>query len=48
MKVFLDAGVKGFGLGSGLFKPGMSAADVAERAKGYVAAWNQYRPANQQ
>ncbi|MEE5088167.1 2-dehydro-3-deoxy-6-phosphogalactonate aldolase [Pseudomonas alliivorans] len=41
MKVFLGAGVKGFGLGSGLFKPGMSAADVAERAKAYVAAWKE-------
>jgi len=41
MKVFLDAGVKGFGLGSGLFKPGMSAADVAERADAYVRAWKQ-------
>lgn len=39
MKVFLDAGVKGFGLGSGLFKPGMSVADVSERAHAYVAAW---------
>lgn len=39
MKVFLDAGVRGFGLGSGLFKPGMSVADVAERANAYVAAW---------
>lgn len=41
MQVFIDAGVSGFGLGSGLFKPGMSAADVAERAQAYVAAWNQ-------
>lgn len=41
MKVFLDAGVKGFGLGSGLFKPGMSVADVGERANAYVAAWKQ-------
>ncbi|CAI8782385.1 2-dehydro-3-deoxy-6-phosphogalactonate aldolase [Pseudomonas chlororaphis] len=40
MRVFVDAGVKGFGLGSGLFKPGMSAAEVATRAKAYVAAWN--------
>ncbi|WP_097302617.1 2-dehydro-3-deoxy-6-phosphogalactonate aldolase [Pseudomonas chlororaphis] len=40
MQVFVDAGVKGFGLGSGLFKPGMSAAEVATRAKAYVAAWN--------
>jgi len=48
MKMFLDAGVRGFGLGSGLFKPGMSADDVAERAKAYVAAWIQARPANDQ
>jgi 2-dehydro-3-deoxyphosphogalactonate aldolase len=41
MSVFLEAGVKGFGLGSGLFKPGMSAADVAERAGAYVSAWKQ-------
>ncbi|MCF5636261.1 2-dehydro-3-deoxy-6-phosphogalactonate aldolase, partial [Pseudomonas syringae] len=34
-----------FGLGSGLFKPGMSAADVAERAKAYVAAWTQHTAA---
>ncbi|QQZ43829.1 2-dehydro-3-deoxy-6-phosphogalactonate aldolase [Pseudomonas sp. SK3(2021)] len=40
MQVFVDAGVKGFGLGSGLFKPGMSVAEVATRAKAYVAAWN--------
>ncbi len=42
MKVFLDAGVKGFGLGSGLFKPGMSTSDVTERAQAYVAAWKQH------
>ncbi|MDY7564350.1 2-dehydro-3-deoxy-6-phosphogalactonate aldolase [Pseudomonas sp. RTC3] len=41
MQVFIDAGVCGFGLGSGLFKPGMSAAEVAERADAYVSAWNQ-------
>ncbi|WP_095066923.1 2-dehydro-3-deoxy-6-phosphogalactonate aldolase [Pseudomonas sp. Irchel 3A18] len=41
MKVFLEAGVKGFGLGSGLFKPGMSAADVEQRAKAYVSAWRE-------
>ncbi|AZD28552.1 2-dehydro-3-deoxy-6-phosphogalactonate aldolase [Pseudomonas chlororaphis] len=40
MQVFVDAGVKGFGLGSGLFKAGMSVAEVAIRAKAYVAAWN--------
>ncbi|MEB0078971.1 2-dehydro-3-deoxy-6-phosphogalactonate aldolase [Pseudomonas sp. CCI3.2] len=41
MQVFIDAGVSGFGLGSGLFTPGMSAADVEERAKAYVSAWNE-------
>ena len=40
MQVFFDAGVKGFGLGSGLFKPGMTADQVASRAQAYVAAWN--------
>ncbi|MCL6703082.1 2-dehydro-3-deoxy-6-phosphogalactonate aldolase [Pseudomonas sp. T1.Ur] len=40
MAVFVEAGVKGFGLGSGLFKPGLTADEVAERAKAYVAAWN--------
>ncbi|RRV07223.1 2-dehydro-3-deoxy-6-phosphogalactonate aldolase [Pseudomonas sp. v388] len=39
MKVFLEAGVKGFGLGSGLFKPGMTTANVEERANAYVRAW---------
>jgi 2-dehydro-3-deoxyphosphogalactonate aldolase len=48
MKVFLDAGVSGFGLGSGLFKPGMSAEDVARSAKAYVDAWHQHKPANNQ
>ncbi|WP_213877449.1 2-dehydro-3-deoxy-6-phosphogalactonate aldolase [Pseudomonas sp. dw_358] len=39
MQPFIEAGVAGFGLGSGLFKPGLSVAEVAERAKAYVAAW---------
>lgn len=32
------AGANGFGLGSGLFKPGNSAAQVLENARAYVAA----------
>jgi 2-dehydro-3-deoxyphosphogalactonate aldolase len=40
MQVFVDAGAKGFGLGSGLFKPGMTVDQVANRAQAYVAAWN--------
>ena len=39
MTPFVEAGVKGFGLGSGLFKPGLTADEVAVRAKAYVAAW---------
>jgi 2-dehydro-3-deoxyphosphogalactonate aldolase len=39
MPAYFAAGVKGFGLGSALFKPGMSAAQVAENAAAYVAAW---------
>ena len=46
MQVFVDAGVSGFGLGSGLFKPGMSPAQVAVNAKAYVHAWNARRQAN--
>lgn len=46
MQVFLDAGVSGFGLGSGLFKPGMSPQDVSVRAKAYVHAWSTRRQAD--
>jgi 2-dehydro-3-deoxyphosphogalactonate aldolase len=38
MGAYLTTGARGFGLGSGLYSPGRSAADVAERARGYVAA----------
>jgi 2-dehydro-3-deoxyphosphogalactonate aldolase len=34
------AGVGVFGLGSSLFKPGMSAGEVGERAKAAVAGWD--------
>ncbi|SIR33565.1 2-keto-3-deoxy-phosphogalactonate aldolase [Pseudomonas sp. B10] len=43
MQAFIDAGVKGFGLGSGLFKPGMTPDQVAVNAKAYVAAWKALR-----
>lgn len=33
-----EAGAAGFGLGSALYKPGFTAADVAERARAFVAA----------
>ncbi len=34
------AGAEGFGIGSALYKPGLTAAEVGERAKGMVAAWD--------
>ena len=37
MRPWLDAGATGFGLGSGLYKPGQSAAETAEKARAYVA-----------
>jgi 2-dehydro-3-deoxyphosphogalactonate aldolase len=43
MQAFIDAGVKGFGLGSGLFKPGMTVEEVARNAAAYVAAWRTLR-----
>ncbi|WP_375122516.1 2-dehydro-3-deoxy-6-phosphogalactonate aldolase [Pseudomonas sp. LW8] len=43
MQAFIDAGVKGFGLGSGLFKPGMTPEKVAVNAKAYVTAWKALR-----
>ena len=46
MQVFLDAGVAGFGLGSGLFKPGLTPQEVALRAKAYMNAWNTQRYAD--
>lgn len=38
MAPWTAAGARGFGLGSGVFKPGMSAADVGAKARAYVAA----------
>lgn len=37
MRPWLDAGAKGFGLGSGLYTPGRSAEEVHQRARAYVA-----------
>lgn len=43
MLPFLEAGVAGFGLGSGLFKPGMSAEEVHQRADAYIQGWQRAR-----
>jgi 2-dehydro-3-deoxyphosphogalactonate aldolase len=39
MAPYYAAGAAGFGLGSALFKPAMTTADVADRAARFVAAW---------
>ena len=40
MKEWLTAGASGFGIGSSLYKPGMTLAQVSESAHRLVAAWN--------
>jgi 2-dehydro-3-deoxyphosphogalactonate aldolase len=37
MRPWLDAGATGFGLGSGLYKPGQSSSDTLQKARAYVA-----------
>ncbi|WP_371168101.1 2-dehydro-3-deoxy-6-phosphogalactonate aldolase [Aliiroseovarius sp. 2305UL8-7] len=37
---WLGAGITGFGLGSNIYKPGLSASEVAERAADIVAAYD--------
>ena len=39
MPAFRTAGANGFGIGSALFKPGMTPAQVGESAAGFKAAW---------
>jgi 2-dehydro-3-deoxyphosphogalactonate aldolase len=43
MAQYVAAGAGGFGLGSGLYKPGFGPADVRQRAKAYVEAWRAVR-----
>ena len=40
MKPYRDAGAAGFGLGSALYSPGISTAELAQHAGAFVAAWN--------
>ena len=37
MRPWLDAGANGFGLGSGIYKPGQTPAEVAAQARAYIA-----------
>lgn len=43
LQQFFDAGARGFGLGSGLYKPGMTPRQVAAAAEAYVTAWQALR-----
>jgi 2-dehydro-3-deoxyphosphogalactonate aldolase len=43
MRPYVEAGAGAFGLGSGVYKPGMAAAEVAERARGYAKAWSELK-----
>lgn len=39
MEAYVAAGAAGFGLGSGLYRPGLEASDVRRNAKAYVEGW---------
>jgi 2-dehydro-3-deoxyphosphogalactonate aldolase len=39
MADWVAAGATGFGIGSALYKPGMSAAELAPVARSFVEAW---------
>lgn len=41
MKPYVEAGAAGFGLGSALYKPGMSVGEVVAAAQKYVNGWQQ-------
>jgi 2-dehydro-3-deoxyphosphogalactonate aldolase len=43
MAAYLDAGADGFGLGSALFAPSASVAEVRENARRFAAAWKAVR-----
>ncbi|WP_054913802.1 MULTISPECIES: 2-dehydro-3-deoxy-6-phosphogalactonate aldolase [Pseudomonas] len=43
LQQFYAAGARGFGLGSGLYKPGMTPEQVEAAAKAYVSAWQSLR-----
>lgn len=43
MKVYVEAGANGFGLGSALFTPAMSVADIGANARAFASAWSHLR-----
>lgn len=44
MAAYVAAGARGFGLGSALFNPGLTPAEVGARAAGFVEAWRALKP----
>jgi 2-dehydro-3-deoxyphosphogalactonate aldolase len=40
MRPFIEAGARGFGLGTALYTPGATAATVGANARAFVAAWD--------
>ncbi len=40
IQAWADAGCAGFGIGSNIYKPGMTADDAGRNAAAFVAAWN--------
>lgn len=43
MEAFVVAGASGFGLGTGLYRPGLDAAEVARNARAFREAWDRIR-----
>lgn len=39
LTAYRDAGAAGFGIGSALYRPGMTATEIAPRARAFVSAW---------
>jgi 2-dehydro-3-deoxyphosphogalactonate aldolase len=44
MEEFLRAGADGFGIGSAIYKPGETAAEVSAKARAFVEAWRDLHP----
>lgn len=43
MQPWFEAGISGYGIGTGLFKPEFTDAQIAENAKAYIHAWQQVK-----
>ena len=43
MEAYVDVGASGFGLGTGLYRPGLEVAEVRLLAQAYTSAWRELR-----